>query len=67
MVKNSKASVSHYLRNILKIRKESPRWAPYLLNEEQTCTHVRTAHKLLKWFPRYVHKMSTNLETDGES
>ena len=48
-----KAFALRFWRNILKMKKESTGWAPHLLNEEQKYTHVRTARKLLKRFPRY--------------
>ena len=47
----------HILRilpNILIMSKESTRWTTHMFNEEQICTHVRTARKLLKRFPIYV-------------
>ena len=40
---------------------------PHLLNEEQTYTHVRTARKLLKRFPRYDQKLFMNVVTYDES
>ena len=54
-------------RNILKMKKESTWWAPHLLNEEQKYTHVRTARKLLKRFPRYDQKLFMNVVTYDES
>ena len=53
MVGISKAFALSFCRNILKKKKESTWWAPDLLNEKQKYAHVRTAHKLLKQFPRY--------------
>ena len=53
MVGISKAIAQRFWRNILKMMKESTWWAPHLLNEEQKYTHVRTAHKLFKQFPRH--------------
>ena len=44
----SKASSLRFWRNILKLKKENTRWAPNLLNEEQKCTHVRTARKTVE-------------------
>ena len=49
------------------MKKESTWWAPDLLNEEQKYTHVRTAHKLLKRFPRYDQKLFMNVVTYDES
>ena len=49
------------------MKKESTWCAPYLLNEEQKCTHVRTARKLLKRFPRYDQKLLMNVVTYDES
>ena len=49
------------------MNKDSTWWAPHLLNEEQTCTHVKTAHKLLKCFPRYDQKIFMKVVTDDES
>ena len=66
MVGISKAFALHFWRNILKM-KESTWWAPHLLNEEQKCTHVRTARKLLKRFPRYDKKLFMNEVTYIES
>ena len=45
------------------MKKESTWWAPHLLNEEQKYTHVRTARKLLKRFPRYDQKLFMNVVT----
>ena len=67
MVGISKAFALRFLRNILKMKKESTWWAPYLLNEEQKYTHVRTARKLLKRFPRYDQKLIMNVETYDKS
>ena len=67
MVVISKAFVLHLWRNILKMKKESTWWVPHLLNEEQKYTHVRTARKLLKRFPRYVQKIFINVATNDES
>ena len=49
------------------MKKESTRWAPLLLNEEQKYTLVRTACKLLKRFPRYDQKLFMNVVTYDES
>ena len=67
MVGISKAFALRFWRNILKMKKESTWWAPHLLNEEQKYTHVRTAHKLLKRFPRYDQKLFKNVVTYDES
>ena len=67
MVGISKAFALRFWRNILKMKKESTRWAPYLLNEEQKYTHVRTERKLLKRFPRYDKKLFMNVVTHDES
>ena len=67
MVVISKAFALRFCRNILKIKKDSTWWAPHLLNEEQTCTHVRTARKLLKRFPRYDQKIFINEVVGDES
>ena len=56
-----------FWRNIWKMKKESNWWAPHLLNEEQKYTHVRTACKLLKRFPRYDQKLFMNVVTYDES
>ena len=49
------------------MKKESAWWAPHLLNEEQKYTHVRTARKLFKRFPRYYQKLFMNVVTYDES
>ena len=49
------------------MNKDSTWWGPDLLNEEQTCTHVKTARKLLKCFPRYDQKILMNVVIDEES
>ena len=49
------------------MKKESTWWAPHLLNEEQKYTHVSTARKLLKRFPRYDQKLFMNEVTYVES
>ena len=49
------------------MKKESTWWAPHLLNEEQKYTHVRTARKLLKRFPRYDQKLFMNVVIYDES
>ena len=67
MVGISKAFALRFLRNILKMKKKSTWWAPHLLNEEQTYTHVRTARKLLKRFPGYDQKLFMNVVTYDES
>ena len=67
MVGISKAFALRFWRNILKMKKESTWWAPHLLNEEQKCTHVRTARKLLEQFPRYDQKLFMNIVTYDES
>ena len=67
MVGISKAFALRFWRNILKKKKESTWWAPHLLNEEQKYTHVRTARKLLKRFPRYDQKLFMNVVTYDES
>ena len=68
MVGISKAFALRFWRNILKMKKESTWWAPHLLNEEQKKnTHVRTARKLLKRFPRYDQKLFMNVATYDES
>ena len=67
MVGISKSSALCFWRNILKLKKESTRWALHLLNEKQKCMHVRTAHKLLKWFPRYDQNIFMNVGTCVES
>ena len=64
---NFKAFALRFCRNILKMKKESTWWAPHLLNEEQNYTHVRTARKLLKLFPRYDQKLYIKVATDDES
>ena len=51
----------------MKMKKDSTWWAPHLLNEEQPCTHVRKAHKLVKRFPGYDQKVFMNVLTDDES
>ena len=63
----SKAFALRFWRNILKMKKESTWWAPHLLIEEQKYTHVRTARKLLKRFPRYDQKLFMNVVTYDES
>ena len=40
---------------------------PHLLNEEQTRTYARTAHKLLKRFPRYDQNIFMNVVVVDES
>ena len=67
MVEISKASALCFWRTILKLKKESTRWAPLLLNEEQKCVHVRTERKLLKRFSRYDHKIFMNEVVGDES
>ena len=67
MVGISKAFALRFWRNILKMKKESTCWAPHLLNEEQKYTHVRTARKLLKRFPRYDQKLFMNVVAYDES
>ena len=52
---------------LVKYFEESTWWTPHLLNEEQKCTHVRTARKLFKRFPRYDQKIFMNVVTDDES
>ena len=49
------------------MKKGSTWWALHLLNEEQKYTHIRTAHKLLKRFPRYDQKLFMNVVTYDES
>ena len=49
------------------MKKESTWWAPHLLNEEQKYTHVMSARKLLKRFPRYDQKLFMNVVTYDES
>ena len=51
----------HFWRNILKMKKESTWWVPHLLNDEQKYTHVRTARKLFKRFPKYGQKLFMNV------
>ena len=63
----SKAFALLFWQTIFKMKKESTWWAPNLLNEEQKCTRVRTARKLLKRFPRYYHNILMNVVTDEES
>ena len=67
MIVISKAFALRFWRNILKMKKENTRRAPRLLNEEQKYTHVRTARKLLKRFPRYDQKLFMNVVTYDES
>ena len=67
MVGISKAFAPRFCRNILKMKKESTWWAPHLLNEEQKYTHVRTARKLLKRFPRYDQKLFMDVVAYDES
>ena len=67
LVEISKASDLCFWRNILKLEKESTRWAQHLLNEEQKCVHVRTEHKLLKRYPRYDQKIFMNVVVGDES
>ena len=55
------------LAKYFEMKKESTWWAPHLLNEEQKYTHVRTARKLLKRFPRYDQKLFMNVVTYDES
>ena len=57
------ALLAKYLEN----EKESTWWAPNLLNEERKYTHVKTARKLLKRFPRYYQKVFMNVVTYDES
>ena len=52
-----------FWRNILKMKTKSTWWVSHLLNEEQKYTHVRTACKLLKRFPRYDQKLFMNVVT----
>ena len=63
----SKASSLRFWRNILKLKKESTRWAPNLLNEEQKCMHVTTASKLLKRIPRYGEIIFMHVVVGDES
>ena len=67
MVEISKAYALCFWRNILKLKKESTRWVPHLLDEEQKCVPVRTVRKLLKRFPRYDQKIFMNVIVDDES
>ena len=67
MVGISKVFALRFWRNILKMKKESTWWAPHLLNEEQKYTHVRTARKLIKRFPRYDQKLFMNVVTYDKS
>ena len=67
MVGISKAFALRFWRNILKMKKESTCWAPHLLNEEQKYTHVSTARKLFKRFPRYDQKLFMNVVTYDDS
>ena len=67
MVEISKAAALCFWRNILKLRKESTRWVPHLLDEEQKGVPVRTARKLLKRFPRYDQKVFMNVIVGDES
>ena len=53
---NFKSICIALLRNNLKMKNQSTWRAPHLLNEEQKCTHVRAARKLLKQFSRYDQK-----------
>ena len=48
MVEFSKASALCFWQNILKLKKESARWAPHLLNVKQKGVPFKTTHKLLK-------------------
>ena len=63
----SKASDLFFWQNILKLKNESTRWVPHLLNKEQKCVPVRTARKLLKRFPRYDQKIFMNVIVGDES
>ena len=67
MVEISKASALCFWRNILKLKKESTRWAPHLLNEEQKGIPVREVRKLLTRFPRYDQKFFMNVVVADES
>ena len=67
MVGISKAFALRFWRNSLKLKKESTRWAPHLLNEEKICIHVSTARKLLKRFPRYDQIPFMNVVIGNES
>ena len=67
MVEISKAFALRFLRNILKLKKESTRWPLHLLDEEQKCMHVSTARKLLKRFPKYEQITFMNVVVGDES